>query len=61
MQIVQKSWLSDARIYQIFIDRYVGWKQNYTQVELKKEWLGGNLSALIDKLSYIKGLGFNSI
>lgn len=51
-------WFKDAIIYQIFIDRFAGCKS--------KEWnkpifLGGNIRGIIEKLSYIKELGINTL
>jgi len=54
-------WFSKAKIYQVFTDRFTGYKQNYTEEELKKGLIYGNLKALINKLDYIKSLNFNMI
>lgn len=54
-------WFSNAKIYQVFTDRFAGYKQNYTEEELKKGLIYGNLKALINKLDYIKSLNFNMI
>ncbi len=53
------SWLADAVIYQIFIDRFAGY-------DPAKDWhraepMGGNLRGVIDKFDYIKSLGVNTI
>jgi glycosidase len=53
------SWLSDAVIYQVFIDRFAGY-------DPQKDWhlaerMGGNLRGVIDKFEYIKSLGVNTI
>ena len=54
-----KNWFDNIRIYHLLIDRFNGgW-----QVPPKSENLfcGGNLQGVIDKLDYIKDLGFNAI
>ena len=53
------SWFDDIRIYHLLIDRFNGgW-----QVPPKSEnvFCGGNLRGVIEKLDYIKNLGFNAI
>ena len=55
------SWFSNGRIYQIFIDRFAGTKKSYTENELRKGFLNGNLKSAIEKLDYIKSLNFNII
>ena len=55
------SWISNGRIYQIFIDRFSGTKKSYTENELRKGFLNGNLKSAIEKLDYIKSLNFNII
>jgi len=53
------NWFDNARIYHLLIDRFNGgW-----QVPPKSEnvFCGGNLQGVIEKLDYIKGLGFNAI
>lgn len=54
-------WLEDAKIYQVFIDRFHGYKKEYGEDELRKGFLYGNLKALISKLDYIQSLNFNVI
>ena len=54
-------WLENVKIYQILIDRYVGYKENYTAEDLKKKFIYGNLKSLMTKLDYIKSLNFNMI
>jgi glycosidase len=54
-------WLQNARIYQLLIDRFVGYTDNYTTENLKKNFIYGNLSSLMTKLDYIKSLNFNMI
>ena len=54
-----KKWFDNIRIYHLLIDRFNGgW-----QVPPKSENLfcGGNLQGVIDKLDYIKELGFNAV
>jgi glycosidase len=54
-----KNWFDNIRIYHLLIDRFNGgW-----QVPPKSEnvFCGGNLQGVIDKLDYIKGLGFTAI
>ena len=54
-----KNWFDNIRIYHLLIDRFNGgW-----QVPPKSENLfcGGNLQGVIDKLDYIKDLGFNAV
>ena len=53
------SWFDDIRIYHLLIDRFNGgW-----QVPPKSEnvFCGGNLRGVIEKLDYMKTLGFNAI
>jgi len=52
------SWLKDAIIYQILIDRFAGFKSNESD---KPIFIGGNINGIINKLSYIKDLGINTI
>ena len=54
-------WIKGAKIYQVFIDRFAGHKKTYTDEELRKDFLFGNLKALITKLDYIKSMNFNMI
>ena len=54
-------WLENAKIYQILIDRFAGYKENYTVENLKKNFIYGNLRALMAKLDYIKSLNFDMI
>lgn len=51
-------WFKDAVIYQVFLDRFAGFKENDWK---KPVFLGGNIPALIEKLPYIKELGANTI
>jgi len=52
------NWFKDAIIYQIFIDRFVGCKSEGWN---KPVFLGGNIKGIIEKLSYIKELGINTL
>ena len=54
-------WIKGAKIYQVFLDRFAGHKSTYTEDELRKGFLYGNIKALITKLDYIKSLNFNMI
>ena len=54
-------WMEGARIYQVFTDRFAGHKENYTEDELRKDFLFGNIKALTTKLDYIKSMNFNCI
>jgi len=53
------SWLDNAVIYQIFIDRFAGFKN--TSNWRKPVFVGGNIRGIIDKIPYIKKLGANAI
>ena len=55
------AWIRGARIYQVFLDRFAGHKPVFTEEELRKGFLYGNMKALIEKLDYIKSLNFNMI
>jgi len=52
-------WFSNSIIYHIFIDRFSGFKsiKNWE----KPIFLGGNIRGIIDKLTYLKDLGVNTI
>ena len=54
-------WIEGAKIYQVFIDRFAGHKEKYTDEELRKNFLFGNIRALMTKLDYIKSMNFNMI
>ena len=49
------------RIYQVFIDRFAGHKTEYTDEELRKGFLYGNIKALMSKIDYIKSMNFDMI
>ena len=55
------NWMEGAKIYQVFTDRFAGHKEKYTDDELRKDFLFGNIKALITKLDYIKSMNFNMI
>lgn len=52
-------WFDNARIYHIMVDRFNGGWQKPPASE--NAFCGGNLCGVIDKLEYIKNLGFNAI
>ena len=54
-------WLQNGRIYQVLIDRFAGYKNNYSIEDLKKNFIYGNIQSLIEKIDYIKSLNFNCI
>ena len=54
-------WIRGAKIYQVFLDRFAGHKEKFTEDELRKGFLYGNMKALIEKLDYIKNLNFNMV
>ncbi len=52
------------KVYQIFVDRFsTGNKNKDAALSFKtsKKWMGGNLQGIINKLPYIKSLGFDAI
>ena len=52
-------WFDNIRIYHLLIDRFNGgWQVPPVSVN---EFCGGNLQGVIDKLDYIKNLGFTAI
>ena len=52
-------WFDSARIYHVMLDRFNGgWQIPPASVN---DFCGGNLRGVIEKLDYIKELGFNSI
>ena len=52
-------WFDNIRIYHLLIDRFNGGWQ--TPPKSENVFCGGNLQGVIDKLNYIKELGFNAI
>ena len=55
------AWMKGMKIYQVFLDRFAGHKEVFTEDELRKGFLYGNMKALIEKLDYIKSMNFNMI
>jgi len=53
--------LKGSKIYQVFIDRFAGCREDYTVDDLKRRFIGGNLTSLMGKLDYIISMGFNVI
>lgn len=53
------AWFKDSIIYQIVLDRFAGVKN--TSNPMTDEFCGGNIRGLIDKLSYFKNLGVNTL
>jgi len=53
------SWFKKAIIYHILIDRFAGFKS--TKNWEKPQFLGGNIKGIINKISYLKNLGVNTI
>ena len=59
MNINKTSWFDDIRIYHLLIDRFNGgWQVPPTSENV---FCGGNLQGVIEKLDYIKDLGFTAI
>jgi len=54
-----KNWFDHIRIYHLLIDRFNGGWQ--TPPVSENMFCGGTLQGVIEKLDYIKGLGFNAI
>jgi glycosidase len=54
-----KNWFDHIRIYHLLIDRFNGGWQ--TPPVSENIFCGGTLQGVIEKLDYIKGLGFNAI
>lgn len=53
------NWFDNIRIYHLLIDRFNGnWQ---VPPQSKNVFCGGNLRGVIEKLDYIKDLGFNAI
>ena len=57
----ETAWMKGMKIYQVFLDRFAGHKNTFTEDELRKGFLYGNMKALIEKLDYIKSMNFNMI
>ncbi len=55
-------WSKSARIYQIFVDRFnPGEGRDWLQKEDLTRPFGGTLRGVIEKLAYIRDLGFNAL
>ena len=54
-----KNWFDNIRIYHLLIDRFNGGWQ--TPPKSENVFCGGNLQGVIEKLDYIKDLGFTAI
>jgi glycosidase len=52
-------WFKGTVIYHILIDRFAGFKS--TENWERPEFLGGNIKGIIEKLSYLEGLGIKTI
>ena len=66
MFFYMKKWFDYIRIYHLLIDRFNGgWqeppKNENGRLDLTNVFCGGNLQGVIDKLDYIKELGFNAV
>jgi len=56
------AWSRTARIYQIFVDRFnPGEGKTWLQTQDLAKPFGGTLRGVIEKLTYIRDLGFNTI
>ncbi len=53
------SWFKDSIVYQILIDRFAGYDEG--KAYDKPEFMGGNLSGIIEKMDYLHDLGINTI
>ena len=61
-----KDWFDNIRIYHLLIDRFNGgWqtppKSENGRLDLTNVFCGGNLQGVIEKLDYIKDMGFTAI
>ena len=54
-----KDWFDNIRIYHLLIDRFNGGWQVPPRSE--NRFCGGTLQGVIEKLDYIRGLGFNAV
>jgi cyclomaltodextrinase len=52
-------WVRSSIIYQIFIDRFAGFQS--TEHWEQPVFIGGNIRGIIDKLSYLRDLGVNTL
>lgn len=53
------TWLRNAVIYEIFIDRFAGYDESAD--DLQPHFVGGNLRAIIKRLPYLLDLGIDAI
>lgn len=53
------TWFRNAIIYQIFIDRFAGFKS--TERSNQPVFIGGNIQGIMDKLPYLRDLGVNTL
>ena len=61
-QNIAPAWSKNARIYQIFVDRFnPGSGREWIQSENLLKPFGGSLRGVIEKLDHIRELGFNTI
>ena len=55
------SWIRNAVIYQVFIDRFAGYDERLVERWDEPIFLGGNIKGLISKLPYLHMLGIDAI
>jgi cyclomaltodextrinase len=55
----KNSWIHNAVIYQIFVDRFAGYDAKASDME--PEFVGGNLRGITEKVDYLRDLGVNAI
>ncbi len=61
-QNIAPAWSKNARIYQVFVDRFnPGSARKWVQSENLLKPFGGTLRGVIEKLDHIRELGFNTI
>jgi len=53
------NWFKDAIVYHILIDRFAGYDKSRNWK--KPQFMGGNLSGVSDRLTYLQDLGINTI
>jgi glycosidase len=55
-------WVDDAVVYQVFVDRFNPGKDNsWVETEDLRHQFGGTLQGVIEKLPYIRRMGFNAL
>lgn len=55
-------WYLGASYYLVFPDSFAGYNESFANMKTRpRERIGGNLKGLIDKLDYIKSMGFEAI